>query len=242
MARPYPFLPLTHGPPLLYWLGTSWWYLSLVCAPLPCVSIACLLFICLPWPEGLSMHPTAHSWPLVAWMGFWAFVLYGLFPLWVRSCLIVGFSLFSPFFALFVGLLALLPCHSIIHAVVLLDSCLLGFFWACCMLFFYLILVAQYYHWASIHAILGFLDPFYCLQASSAHFLLLGHPEPISFPQASSAHSNSAFLLAFAKSFGLSRPIYHILYFWGSWASHQPLTQLIHYFGSSLAHSCLLSI
>ena len=39
---------------LLYWLGTSGWYLSLVCAPLPCESMACLLFMRLPWPEGLS--------------------------------------------------------------------------------------------------------------------------------------------------------------------------------------------
>ena len=188
------------------------------------------------------MHLAAHSWPFVVWMGFWAFVLYGSLPSWAGPYLIVGFSLFSPFFALFVGLLALLPCHFVIPAVVLLDPCLLGFFWVCCMLFFYLIPVAQYYHWACIHAISGFLDPFYCLRASLAHFLLLGHLQPISFPQASSAHSNSAFSWAFAKSFGIFRPNYHILYFWGSWASHQPLTQLIHYFRSSLAHSCLLFI
>ena len=53
-ARPYPFLPLTHGPPLLYWLGTSGWCLSLMHAPVPYVSIACLLFTRLPWPRGLS--------------------------------------------------------------------------------------------------------------------------------------------------------------------------------------------
>ena len=65
-ARPYPLLPLTHGPPLLYWRGTSWWCLSLVYAPLPCVSIACLLLIRLPWLESSSMHSTTHSWPLMA--------------------------------------------------------------------------------------------------------------------------------------------------------------------------------
>ena len=37
IARPYPLLPLAHDPPLLYWLGTSWWCLSLMRAPLPCV-------------------------------------------------------------------------------------------------------------------------------------------------------------------------------------------------------------
>ena len=47
-ARPYPLLPLTHGPPLLYWLVTNWWCLSLMCASLPCVSMACLLFMHLP--------------------------------------------------------------------------------------------------------------------------------------------------------------------------------------------------
>ena len=53
-TRPYPFLPLTHGTPLLYWLGTSGWCLSLVCVALPCDSKACLLFMRLPWPGGLS--------------------------------------------------------------------------------------------------------------------------------------------------------------------------------------------
>ena len=51
IARPYPLLPLTHGPPLLYWLGTGWCCLILVHAPLLCVSKACLLLMCLPWPR-----------------------------------------------------------------------------------------------------------------------------------------------------------------------------------------------
>ena len=53
-TKPYLLLPLTHGPPLLYWLGTSRWSLSFVRALLPCESRACLLFMRLPWPEGLS--------------------------------------------------------------------------------------------------------------------------------------------------------------------------------------------
>ena len=91
----------------------------------------------------------------------------------------MGFSLFNPFFTPSVGLLMLLPCHSAILAMILFDSCLLGLFWTCCMLFFYLILAAQYIIIASIHAIPGFLNPFHCLRASSAHLLLFGHPRPI---------------------------------------------------------------
>ena len=86
-ARLYPFLSLTHGLPFLYWLGTGWWCLSLVCAPLPCVSMACLLFMHLLWPEGLSAHSASRSWPLVVWMSLWAFVLYTLLPSWARPWL-----------------------------------------------------------------------------------------------------------------------------------------------------------
>ena len=75
IVRAYPLLSLTHGPPLLYWLGTSRWCLSLVRAPLPCVSMACLLFMHLPWLKGLSACSATRSWPLVAWMSVWAFIL-----------------------------------------------------------------------------------------------------------------------------------------------------------------------
>ena len=54
----------------------------------------------------------------------------------VGPCLIVGFPLFSPFFAPSIILLPFLPCHSAISAVVLFDPCLLGLFWASCMFFF----------------------------------------------------------------------------------------------------------
>ena len=53
-TKPYLLLPLTHGPPLLYWLGTSGWCLSLMLAPLPCEFRACLSFMRLPSPGGLS--------------------------------------------------------------------------------------------------------------------------------------------------------------------------------------------
>ena len=103
-SKPYIFLSLTHDPPLLYWLGTSWWCLSLVHAPLPYVSMACLLFMRLPWPKGLFAHFATHSWPLVAWISLWAFVLYVSLPSWAGSCLIVGSSFSNPFLTLFCGL------------------------------------------------------------------------------------------------------------------------------------------
>ena len=47
-TRPYPFIPLTYNPPLLYWLGIGWWCLGLVHAPVPRMSKACLLVMHLP--------------------------------------------------------------------------------------------------------------------------------------------------------------------------------------------------
>ena len=60
-ARPYSFLPLAHGLPFLYWLGTGWWCLSLMHAPILCVSKTCLLLMRLPWPGGSSVCSIAHS-------------------------------------------------------------------------------------------------------------------------------------------------------------------------------------
>ena len=169
----------------------------------------------LPWSRGLFVRSAAHFWPLVAWTGFWAFILYGLLPSRARPCLIMGFSLFNPFFTPSVGLLTFLPCHSAILVVILFDPCLLGLFWTCCMLLFYLILAAQY-------IIIGLA--FMLFRAFLIHSIAYGLPRPIYSFWASSAHSNSTFLWVLANSFGLPRPNYHILYFWGSWAFHQPFT------------------
>ena len=84
---------------------------------------------------------------------------------------------------------------------------------------------------------LGFLDLFYCLQASLAHFFLFRHPRPTFFPWASLAHSDSTFPWAFVNFFGLSCPNYHILYLWSSWAFHQPFTHLLHHFEFASTHS-----
>ena len=164
-------------------------------------------------------------------MGLWAFVLYSLLASWAWPCLIVGFSFSNPFFIPLASLLVLLPHHSVILAVSLFTSCLLGLFLACYMLSLCLIPMAQQYHWASIHATLGFLGPFHCFWASSAHFILLGilglfpflgHPRPILI-----LYSDGPLL----SLLGFPGPNYHILHPWDLWAFHQPLTHLIHYFG-----------
>ena len=156
--------------------------------------------------------------------------------------MIVGFSSSNPFLAPFAGLLALLPCHFVIPAMLSFDPCLLSLFWACCMLFLYLIPVAQVYHWASIHAILGFLGPFHCFQASLAHFILLGildpfpfhgHPRPIPI-----LYSHGPLL----SLLGFPNPNYHMLYFWGLWVFPPTPYSLNSLLQASLTHSCLLSI
>ena len=190
-------------------------------APLLCVSKACLLLMHLPWPGGLSVHSAAHSWPFVA---------YDLLSSWAGSCLIVGFSLFNSFFAHSVDLLAFLPCHYVIPAMVLLGLCLLCFFWACCMLSLLLKYSGLVLSLGLHSCFFGLFNPFHCLRVSLANFFLLGHPRPISFPRASLAHSNSIFPCVFAKSFGLFRPNYYILHLWGLWVFHQPFTHLIHCF------------
>ena len=146
-----------------------------VCPKLVCCSCVChgleahlcvlLLIVDLLWCEWIS-EPSF----------FTTCILHG-------PCVILGWSLFTPFLTPSVDLLAFLPCHSVIPTVVLLGLYLLGHFSGLAACFpFYLITVAQYYHWACIHTTSGFLDPFHCLQASLAHFFLYRHPQPISFP------------------------------------------------------------
>ena len=59
--------------------------------------------------------------------------------------------------------------------------------WACCMLSFCQIPVAQFYHWACTHVVLGFLGPFHRFWAPLSHLFSLGRPRPVCFPWASSA-------------------------------------------------------
>ena len=204
--------------------------------------MACLLFMRLPWPEGSFAHSATRSWPLVAWMSLWAFILYVLLLSWAGPCLIVGFSFSNPVLTLFVSHLILLPCHPVILAMLLFNLCLMSLFWACYMLSFCSIPIAQHYHWTSTHAVLGFLGPFHRFRASLAHFILLGildpfhflgHPRPIPI-----LHSHGLFL----SLLGFSDPNCHILYFWGLWAFPPTPYLLNSLLWASLAHSCLLSI
>ena len=55
------------------------------------------------------------------------------------------------------------------------------------MLSFCQIPVAQFYHWACTHVVLGFLGPFHRFWAPLSHLFSLGHPRPVCFPWASSA-------------------------------------------------------
>ena len=172
----------------------------------------------LPWLEGLFVHFAARSWPLVAWMSLWAFVLYVSLPSWAGPYLIVGFSFPNPLFTPFAGLLTLLPHYSVIPTVILFNPCLLDLFWACCMLSLCLIPMAQYYHRVSVHVVSGFFGPFHYFWASLAYFCHLGiinpfpffgHPRPIPILY---FHGPLLSLLDFTG------PNYRILYFWGLWA------------------------
>ena len=81
----------------------------------------------------------------------------------------------------------------------------------------------------SISSLSGFLGPF--------HFL--GHPQPISFPWVSLAHSNSSFPWVFTSLLGFLNPNYHILYFWDFPPTLYSLNSLL---WASLAHTFVLSI
>ena len=131
------------------------------------------------------------------------------FILWVGSCLgmcpssFSSASIFLHFW--FVGRPMFLPRHSIAPAMLPLDLCLLGLFWACHVLFSYSIHIVQCFCLVNPHTILGFLDPLYSF----------GHPWPTLFLWASLAHSILTFPWAFVTFFGLPWPNYHILYFRG---------------------------
>ena len=179
IARPYPFLSLTHDPPSGAWALCVLHFC--VCLKLVCYSCVC---------HGLEVR--LRILPLILdllWCElFWSSILYGLLPPRAGPFLIVGFLPFSPLFAPFVGLPVFLPCHFVIPVAALFDPCLLGLFRPYCILFSQLVTMTQYGHWVYTHATLGFLDPLHYLWAPLAHFFLLRHPWPICFPWAFSVH------------------------------------------------------
>ena len=171
------------------------------------------------------VHAFAMTWGLVCtfWYSFLTSCGVDEFPSFHSLCLtsFLGWvlldcgPLFFPIHSLisFVGWLILLSSYPVAPAMLLSDLCLLGFFWAYCMLSFCSIPVAQHYHWASTHFILGFLGPFYRFRAFLARlislgilnpFHFLGHPWPIPILH---SHGFSLSLLCFPS------PNYHILYF-----------------------------
>ena len=220
-ARPYPLLPLTHDLPFLYWLGTGWQCLGLVRAPLP-VYIKSLF----------AAHTFAIVWRLICafyhssltFCGENCFLIFlffiGLLLSRVGFCLIVGFSLFSPFFAPSIILLPFLPYHYVVPAMVLFDSCLLGLL--------------------HVHFSIGYNDPIWSLDLYSYYFglswpltLLVGSFGLFLSPWASLAHllslgilgpfSNSTFSWIFTNSFGFSQPNYLILHLGAHGFSINPL-------------------
>ena len=194
-TKPYPLLPLTHGPPPIYWLGTSGWCLSLVCAPLLCESMAYLLFIRLPWLRalfglccsfliscGVDESLGLHSLHLISFFGMGLNLVWALLPsvrplsfftssLWVDQC----------------------SCHAIL-LLLPLDLCLLSLIWVCHVLFSYSIHVPQCFYRFNPHIILGFLGPFHSFR----------HPQPALFLWASLAYFVLTFLWAFATTFWAS--------------------------------------
>jgi len=83
-----------------------------------------------------------------------------------------------------------------------------------------------------ISSLSGFFDPFYSFR----------HTQPVSFPWASSTHSNPSFPWAFAKSFGLPQPkLPYPLLSEFICISTKPYL-LNSFFWPPSAHSCLLSI
>ena len=98
---PHPLIPLTCGSPLLYWLRTGRWCLSLMCTPLPSKSIAFLALTCLPLPLGLFdfvARSSACLTPVVWWVFgpsfFASHFFFKLGVVWVWAF----FSLIRPMF------------------------------------------------------------------------------------------------------------------------------------------------
>ena len=168
------------------------------------------------WSGGLSAHSVAHHWLLIAWAVFWFLILYGLLPLGVGLCLIVGFSSFSLFFYSFLSL-ATISCR--ITLPFLLWCYLTWVCWASLGLLLILLSITQYGHWIHTHAILGLffyyiacglLCPIYfflSILGPFAHLLSLGVLGPF---------SNFAYPWASTNSVGLPWRNYLILHPWGS--------------------------
>ena len=96
---PHPLIPLTCGSPLLYWLRTGRWCLSLMCTPLPSKSIAFLALTCLPLPLGLSNSTVRSNICLIlaTWMIHGSLSFRSLHPISFSNWALLGCG-FSPFY------------------------------------------------------------------------------------------------------------------------------------------------
>ena len=129
----------------------------------------------LPWFKGSSAHSTAYPWLLMAWAIFWFLIFYGLLPLGVGYCLIVGSSSFNLLSYSFHSL-ATISCRTTLPFLLwcyLTPAC-----WASLGLLLIFFLMTQYGH-------LGFV--LHCLWVLLSHLFPSGHPWPIYFFWASLA-------------------------------------------------------
>ena len=172
-----------------------------------------------------------HGW-VIRSSFFLSCFFFGLGIVWMWAFASFNSALIS-FHPCFVGWSILLPCHYIVPTMILFNFRLMAFLWACHVLFLPSVYVTQYFYWLILTS----------SWAPLAYSIPFGHSRLISFFWASSARFIPwgilgptysflllTFLWAFAKTFGLPWPNYHILYFWVYWPLNQPHL-LIHFFG-----------
>ena len=161
-TRPHPFIPLTRGPPPLYWLGTGRWCLSLVCM---------LHFHLNPLFSGLHAFAIASAFvwfcctvwyllTLATWMIHGPFGFYSLHSISSSNWVLFGCGPFPsylahvPFCLVSMGWLVLLPCHCTSLAMIsliLLPSCYL---WAYRLKLLLVHFLHSIFFWALIASIL----------------------------------------------------------------------------------------
>ena len=200
------------------------------------------------WSGGSSVHSTTHPWIHMAWAIFWFPILYGLLPLGVGLCLIVGFSSFSLLFCSFLQFCYhFLPYHFTIPVVMLFDPNLLGLFGH-----------AAYSSLNDLVWSLGFL--LHCLRVLVSHLFPLGQPWPICFPWVSLAlflimcsHGLLLSLLGFPnqitlsfilRAYGLSSsPLLSLLTLLGACCGPFAFSRPIFlFYGSMINYSCRLGL
>ena len=182
-TRPYPFLLLTHDPPLPVLAG----YRLVMFGPCACTTSVYVQNLSTAYAFAMvwrlvctSCHSSLTSYDVSF---FWFPILYGLLPLGARLCLIVGFSSFSLLFYSFCSLTTI-PTISLCRSYY--DDIrpqLAGALWACCLFFsqwlnmvikFILILFWAFFYYIAYRL----LCPIYFFLDILGPFAFLGHPWP----------------------------------------------------------------